>query len=531
MANEPMVGGDFLLATTSTISQSTMNALASMSGIPGFASYSSFTQITSLSTAQIASLISNLELLIDSEQSTIMRNQANITTLTTDINTPVTGYQARYTSTVAAYSAAVLFYNTQLQRQSNTQSTINSMNSTLSSMVVLDARDVSTIQGYQRQYSSIMNQMTYNSNILASHVSSYNNMSTTYGNYVDSYELLLAKTSTPNLPASTFLGISTQMAAYIKLEKQLEPYMQSTLNAISSLSFFSTTYQGDLNIYNSTYAIYSGLESGTLSTINTLLSQKGTLTTNISNYTAQLAGLNISSTNAFGALQIQSNTFYTQKLTQIQNQLLSFKLSVQEWRAFIGFLVAQLTIQYNNLNTNINLLNFQIAQITVSDPTTAARLTAQRSGYNTQQLTINGIISALNPLDNSATPSFQSILNICALEEAERDNFINNIRKPMTNIEMAVLNNPNSQMGYQSSYGQLFSNLGASAAQINTYMSNSAGGRWGGYNTLMSIIGPQLTAIRTLGTLAYSRPVQQTNPNTPFYLNPAEFQIVPFLTW
>lgn len=528
MNEEPMVGGDFLLTAGSTISQSTMTALASMSGIPGLASFSSFTQITSLSPPQISTIISELEILIAGEQNAISLNNSTIMTIKSQINTPVTGYQDIYNSTVIAYSTSVRNYNTQVQLRDNTLSTISSMTVSLSSLMLEDANDVSTIVSYQRQYSTLMVQMQANNDMLNSQISVYNGLSTTYMGYIKSYNNLLSTTVNINEP-STILGISTQMMEYIRLENQVSTLIQSTLNNISNLKFYSTTYSGDLSIYSSSYVMYSNLENQTMSTINNLLAQKTTLTTTIGGYQTQLYGLQQSSINAFGTLQGQSDTFYSQKLTQIQNQLLSFKYSVQEWRAFIGYLVSQLTIQRTNLSGNVNLLSFQISQIQSSDPVTAAALSAQQSGYTTQQNTINGIIGALNPLDTSTTPSFASILAICDLESGYRADYIN-IRKSMTNIEIAVLQNPYSQAGYKSQYLAMSGptgTLAAKAADINAKMI----ARWADYSNLLSIINPQLTAIRGLGTLVYSLPQQQPNTGIPFDVNPADFQITPQLTF
>ena len=69
--------------------------------------------------------------------------------------------------------------------------------------------------------------------------------------------------------------------------------------------------------------------------------------------------------------------------------------------------------------------------------------------------------------------------------------------------------------------------LAAKAADINAKMI----ARWADYSNLLSIINPQLTAIRGLGTLVYSLPQQQPNTGIPFDVNPADFQITPQLTF
>ena len=528
----PMVGGDFLLANTSTLSQSTLNALARLSGISTFARFSSFNQLTSLSPAQIAALISSIEVLIAGEQSTIGINQGTIIELRARIDTPITGLKDIYNSTVDSYSTAVRNYYATVDRQHNTESTISAMTATLCSMMIEDASDVSTIQGYQRQYSTLMTQIQSNSDRLDSQIRGYNSLSSIYGGYVQNYEVLLSSFTVERNP-STLIGISTNMANYIRLENQLAPYIQSTLNSISALSFYSTSYGFNLSTYNTTYQYYSSLEQQTVNAINRLIAERSTLNGKVTQYGQDLVGLGVQSGTEFGTLRSQTTTFYTNKRTQIQNQLLSFKLSVQEWRSFVGFLVSQLSIQSGNLGSQIELLTFQISQIQTSDPATAAQLSAQKGGYITQRGKIQGIVAVLNPLDTSNVPSFASILNTCGSEQSERDLFIDD-RKVLTNIEIDVLQNPNLIAGYAATYQSTRNDMEkVRVVNINNYMMGGSGqaGRWNDLYTLFGIINPQLAIIQTLGSLSYSQPIQQPRPTVPFYIDPSEFQILPFISY
>jgi hypothetical protein len=528
----PMVGGDFILANTSSISQSTLDALARLSGISTFASFSSFYQLTSLTPAQIAALISSIEVLIAGEQSTIGINQTTILQLRAQIDTPTTGLRDVYNSTVDAYSTAVRNYHATKDRQHSTESTISAMTAVLCSMMVEDAADASTIRGYQDQYSTLMTQIQSNSDKLDSQVRGYNSLSSIYGGYVQNYEVLLSSFAVEKNPSS-LMGISTNMARYIALENELAPYIQSTLNSISSLSFYSTSYGFNLSSYNTTYQYYSSLEQQTVDAINRLIIERSTLNGKVTQYGQDLLTLGNQSSTEFGTLRSQATTFYTNKRTQIQNQLLSFKLSVQEWKAFIGFLVSQLTIQSTNLRSQIDLLAFQISQIQTSDPTTAAQLTSQQQTYNTQRTTIQNVISVLNPLDTANVPSFASILSVCESERLERDQFID-ARKALTDMEIDILQNPNLMAGYAAMYQSTKNNMEqVRAVNINNYMMGGSGqaGRWNNLYALFAIIEPQLVIIQSLGSLSYSQPVKQAQPTQPFYNNPNEFQILDFIPY
>lgn len=532
--SEPMVGGDFILQNSTTISQSTMDRLAGLSGVTSFASFSSFSQIASLSTEQIIKLITQLESLIASEQSTIGTNQTSISMLQIQINAPTTGYQDEYNTAREAYSTAVRTYYNKLAEQSRTESTISSMNALLSSMMIQDAKDVSTIKWYQAQYSTLLTQITYNSDILNGQIRAYNSLSSVNGGYVQNYNNLLSSYAVETNPL-TLLQISSQMVGYLGNQSAIAPYMQSTLIAISTLSFYSTTYSGDINVYNASYNEYSTLESKTLADIQSLLKQKEALAGNITGYQTQLNGLRISSTNAFETLQGQSDTFYSKKRTQIQNQLETFKLSVDEWKAFVGFLTAQLSIQRANLETNIGLLNFQIIQIGSSDPTMKDMLQGQMGQNNSDRTKINDIINGTTGLNglNSLDTAFNAILQTCLTEKTDRNTFMDR-RRDMTNIEIAVFQDPTKLPGSRTQYTQLKNDIENPGTGLVSKISISIAKRWQDYNNLINLtVLRQIDQIRALGTIAYSRPTQivDTTLSQPFYLNPAEFQILAPLTF
>jgi hypothetical protein len=534
IVGEPMVGGDFILQNSTTISQSTMDRLGALSGVSSFASFSSFSQIASLSTEQIIKLIEQLENLISSEQSAIGRNQDSILALQSQINAPTTGYQAVYNTAKDAYSTAVRAYYSKLNEQYRTESTISSMNALLSSMMIQDAKDVSTIKWYQAQYSTLLTQITYNSEILNGQIRAYNSLSSVNGGYVQNYNNLLESYAMETNPL-TLLQISSQMVGYLGNQSAIAPYMQSTLIAISTLSFYSTTYSGDISIYNASYNEYSTMESKTLADIQSLLKQKEALAVNITGYQTQLNGLRISSTNAFNTLQSQSDTFYSKKRTQVLNQLEKFKLSVDEWKAFVGFLTAQLGIQRANLDTNINLLNFQIIQIGSSDPVTKEKLQSQMSQNDADRTKINNIINGGNGINglNSLDAAFNAILQTCLTEKADRNTFIDR-RQDMTNIEIAVFQDPAKIFGIKTQYNQCSNDIENPGTGLVSKISISITKRWQDYNNLINLtVLRQIEQIRALGTVAYSRPTQIVDAtlSQPFYLNPAEFQILEPLTF
>jgi len=147
--------------------------------------------------------------------------------------------------------------------------------------------------------------------------------------------------------------------------------------------------------------------------------------------------------------------------------------------------------------------------------------------YTTEMNTIQGILTRLNSFESSSTPSFVGILAICETERVERDLFMDN-RVRLTEIEIDVLQDPTkiaSQVLKQEYNAKKTDMETVRVVNIDANMNL----RWTAYANLLALINPELISINALGRLSYTRPYQQSRVNTPFYMNPSDFQILNFI--
>ena len=517
-----MVGGDLILSDGTSVSTGILNEIANKSGISSFAQFSSYQQVTTLTTDQISALIKQIDRLIANENKSIIDSQSQITALQTSINNPITGYQAIYDSTIRAYSSAVYLYYAQLAIVNADSNRLSTLYDQLSSVVVQENIDISTLVGLEAQYSTFVANIQINDTNLNTELANYETLSTTMASYESEYMMLLSSytTTTDEVMLST---LSSMMIADINEENRLQPYIISTLLNISTMSFLSTTYWNDMTIYTSSYGPYGILRDNTLSTIKQLMIEQANLTSQIGDYDSQMHDLNTSSIVAFAELRSDIVTFYSEKSTQIQNKLLATLYSVQEWAALIGYLTSELMIQKLNLYTNIDMLTYQIQQTT--DTSTQTTLNQLRAGYTTTQLAIPGIISALNL-------TYQNIQNIytnISDEKTMRTNFITN-RRQMTDIEVNVLQDPTALDANRQTYVGLHADMGKNVIDINASMNNRQKMIRTNTNSIMMVVPPQITAINALNLgLAFTTPDAIPLENVPFNIDPDEFQVTPML--
>ena len=403
-----MIGGGIKLSDGRTISSDTVNTIAGGASVPELATYSSYIQMTSLTTDQIAALVAQIDGLISTQNHTIIDTQSQITSLQASIDNPVTGYQYIYNSTIAAYSSAVIQYLTQEAKVDATAIRLSSLQSTLSTVLVEEAQDISTMEGYSKEYSTFLLKIQANDNALNSELASYESLSTTMGSYVNEYAMTLAALQVEIDPVR-MSTLSTTMGNDLIQESLIGAYLQSTLNTLSSMEFMSTQYQSDINDFTSTNGAYSALKNGIFSTIEQLMAEEAAIVSSITDYDNQLWYLSQSTNAEFALLGQNMATFYTGKLTQIQNQVLQVQYSVKEWESYIGYMISQFMIQKLQLYTKIDLLSFQISQS--SDPGTKSGLSSQRDAFSANQTTMQTIIANLTPL----TLTFSNILSATRL--------------------------------------------------------------------------------------------------------------------
>jgi len=443
-------------------------------------SFSSFNQFQQLTTSQIAELVSQIDGLIATQALNIISTQSLITTLQTSIDDPVSGYQVIYNSTVAAYSTSVLNFITQESLVNAASARLSSMYSTLSTVIEQEQEDISTMSGYAAQYSSFMAEISTNNGSLSAEMTQYDSLSTSMGSYMKDYMAQVSSlqgTSDPVL-ASSF---STTMANDMIKESNYSTFIHSSLQTISTMTFFSTSYQDELNNYMSTTA-YDMLKNTVFSTIAELMAEQSTLTGTITDYDTQLFWLNQSTIREYASLGGSVNTFYSGKLTQIQNQILQVQYSVKEWESFIGYIISQCMILKLQLYNSIDLLTYQNQQ--VPDQTKLAAISQKSTDQNTMQM----IVNALNPLTGTISNIYANI----TAELLLRSTFIGN-QQEMTTIELDVISSPTLKDSYQATYTGLQAQLGQNVSDINASIRARSGMVQTNRDSLMAVFNAQWT--------------------------------------
>jgi hypothetical protein len=530
--------------TTVTISQSTMSLIAEMANVSSFAQMSSFVNFNSLTPVEVSQLLNALGQAISNENRVISENTASIIAINDLINRPITGLQAVYNSTIDSYSTTVLNYHGAITSLCTTMSLISTYHASISSLLILDEYQLSEVSSLRSKYSTIMKDVNHKLDTLKSQKDTYTSLSTNYKTYATNYSTFYLEYSAglgalgtdtislnnayntyiQSLNSNDLTTVSTLSSIYMSdlsttyvlssilgdnlyNQSSLRSYVQSTLNSINSLAVVSTIYGSpELDDY------YSTIRVNTLSTIESHRVRKRQLRSTIRVYHESHAIAENDSHAEYRILNQQITTFYAKALKNAQNILLSYKYQIQEWSAFVGYIVTQLLIQKSYIALEIN-------GVSVNSNTENVKSLSDLSVLQTKLQTIVG---SLNVLDLS----FNEILGICSNEMTERGNYIT-ARQNSTALEGSVLLGMSTYTDVYQTYSTHESQATQSAININAYQSQ----RLAAMAAIMKIINPQLGNINKLiqaGSIAitFTLPEDVSTDNTPFATDPTVYQIL-----
>lgn len=509
-----------------------VNTLAGGSGV-NLNNISSSSQLLTLTTDQIAAIIAQIDSLISTQTNSIISTQSIILGLQKSIDLPSSGYTYIYNSTVAAYSTSVYEYLGKSTLINTANLRLQSMYSSLSTALLEEAADISTMNGYSREYSTLLLKITTNDEMLESETDIYNSLSSSMGSYMNDYMIKFNSLQTTSDPDA----ISTLSSGMV-LDKIGEQYtstlLHSTLQTISTMSFLSTNYHSEINNYGAD-GIYSALRNTVFSTMEQLWAEQRRIVSSISDYDNTIFWLRQSTVQEYTSLSGRVQTFYAEKLTQIRNQILRVKYSVQEWESFVGYIISQCMILKLQLYNSIDLLSYQIQQ---TPDASKSQLIVQQT---IDQTTMQTIVNIFNPL----TVSFNNVYTNIAAELQLRSEFIE-YRKDMTLLELRVLTGNITKASCQQTYSQLLIQLGQRRTDINAKINERTGIIQTNTNSIMNIFNNQFTtniqSLNSYPSLTFVKPesiypIPSSNANTlitwatepPFdSLNPDEF-IIPGL--
>jgi len=524
------IGGDYTVESTDSkyvVSQDTMDLVAQLSGISNFAQMSSFAGLNSLSTEQVSKLINVLEKDITTNNALVNQNNETIASLQREIDTPITGIQALYESSMNAYSTNLRDFNSTLRGFSVNEEIISSLSSSIEHLSTTYYYESSTLSSYNDKYSTLFHEMENIASVLSSQISQRDHLSSIVGTTQTEYDPIV-----------------------------LQEYLQSTISSVSVLSYYSTI-QADSN-YTEEY--FSTAIHIAQSTIDGYSAEKSTIQAAYDSYFQTSNTLATNSQNVFAQISQDIESFYTKALTSVQNNLLSYQYQIQEWSAFVGYLVSNLimsksyvVLQKNSVSPN-SFYTIAQGQTTTSSeqPTSSSGKPTSSSGQQTggqvtntlpemnnvqYTILITGIQSILDAL-NTLDVSFNNILSVCSSEMTERQNYIS-IRKNLTMIEGNVMTGVNNIGDVTVIYNTYKTRLDTSEVNINNYKNS----RLRKAEAIMNVLNIQIAVINNYldnqqiiipdtdlyTTTQVSKELVLPDPistdNTPFAVDPTVYQI------
>lgn len=489
-----MEGGAYIstLAIPSTPSDI---SISSLKYIMSKANLTSLEAITTLTAAQLQTLTSAIDEQIRADESLIATNTASIATLSQSINVSG-GLNDQYTQALSDYNIATAEYNriSSLIIADNQKRVRDT--STLTNLYNISTAYTSSISSYTIQYNTLMRQLQLNASTVDIYQKIYEDriqalsvnkllLATTETNYLSisssvvGCNIRLANLSnvpsirstistTCSVDRSTMQIISTDIQKYKGLDKSIQNELYSTFSVIASLINISSLKFIETSSYSNLIAYYRGLENTTTSTINTI-------TADIANYQAEIDrinDINISSQTQFdrevNALRTASVQFYDYLNNALLSECDEFMYGVQEYSSQIGFITASLGIA---INANAIKIDEYIFKLLDTDITTGNRTlyTSEKSTLETDNTTMNGIISDINSLDLQ----FSNIIQKVNDEKSFKNAFILKRKSIFDTYELPALSMTSlERVPIKTSYEQSFTEMNAIITSINSCISD-----------------------------------------------------------
>jgi len=550
-------GGDYTYiqpdGTRVNIAQSTMDLIADLAAVSSFADMKEYINLNSLSPLQLTNLLSALSNQIVREDQEIETDNAKIQAYTLEINTPFTGLQARYESTIESYNIAQIKYDNSVSASTLNADLVYSYTSTIEYLSTLDQEQLSTLRHYEDEYSTILVQVRINTHAVSDQQAVYDMLSTSTVNYLSEYNTInqqyineMTTVSTDNTALQTAyakylaslsqsdlsdvnrlssiytqdLGIannlSTILVENIGIRHKIEPLLISTHNSITTLAFNSTIFADPYLVIPDIQA-YIDQITGTL---NGYISERASLLTRLG--ITDISNNDIPSDNEslFNNLLGKISAFYTKAETQATNELLSYQYQVEEWSAFVGFVVTNLLIQKAYIALEIN--GFTMSDFTTTVPVPSGQ--KPLSELRTINTGIQTIVDNLNVMD----ASFNEVIGICENEMNQRRLYINTMNQ-MTSLQADVFGGLNTTNGISATYANYNNTLTGALGTIHSYQTD----RLNKMSNIMTTISPHLQNVTvlidrnniTFDGFTYPAPIN--TDSTPFATDPAIYQIFP----
>jgi hypothetical protein len=319
---------------------------------------------------------------------------------------------------------------------------------------------------------------------------------------------------------STYNGINAEIASYAERENILSSFLRSTLTTLAMLSTQSSMYALSSGTYLQSYVGWSTLEGIAQSSINGYMAIKGNIASTIIGLTTEIGTTSFTVGSQFTNLTASGNTYYSNVIIDINNELDAYKYGIQEWNSFIGYICSEILIQKLNIYTVIDSITFSLQGNNTQSQMDA--LITQKNAYVTKQQTIQSVLNVLNVLDIQ----FANLLQLVETERGNKSAFINT-RSILTAYEISVFKDPTR---FATVQGQYIFQLGNLNSRVNSINANILE-RNSKLSALNAIIYPQLTIIEGLNILSYTLPEPVNSNLVPFNMDMTEYALLPQLNY
>jgi len=304
---------------------------------------------------------------------------------------------------------------------------------------------------------------------------------------------------------STLGWLNDQITAYQRQYSSINYYLMSTVYNISYLNQQSSIYNYSVAKYYSSYLFYQNLESIAQNAVNDYTNRIAINNSTIAGLQTQAGTTGQTLGQQYVTLRNQSDSFYSNQLLALGNDLDQYMYTVQEWNSFIGYLTSELLIYKLNLYTQIDAITFDLQNpVGQQQPNDIVN----RNNLVDLQTKIQGVIDALNPLDTQ----FNTLLQYVGTERTKKTDFIAT-RKALTLNEITYLQTPSTTTlnSLQTSYLSQLQTLQGLVVDINSNIYN----RNTTAQTLMNTtITPQLQNLNALKTPSGNQILSYTTPPT-----------------
>lgn len=266
----------------------------------------------------------------------------------------------------------------------------------------------------------------------------------------------------------------------------LTKHIQQTSTNINMYVEISTGYSVGSPQFVSQYQYWSTMEVQAVSTVDSYMKQRSQLIQQRDSLNGEITTLRNNLRGQLSQLDTAANTFYSKKLSELQNEVLEFQNASRECNAYTGLLTAQMMYKKLELFDTVDALAFYI-QSTVTNTTLQETLQTQQNNIIADQTSLQTQVDRLNPID----VKFMELDGFYTNEFTFKTSFLN-LRSTLHAMERNVIANPTSRDSIKTTYEKLWGDMNTAINSANTQI-RSRQTKW---NEISSILDTVKNALK-----------------------------------